>query len=63
MDEVQAAWEAGRPVQYLVVLGYDDEWTDYAGVTKPETQNGRLAWRVKPTDGVRGTSNDQQGGA
>lgn len=44
-----AAWEAKLPLQYLVTLGYDSEWTDYRGRVKPSLQHSRLAWRVKPT--------------
>ena len=43
------AWKAGRPVQYLVMGGYDDDWTDYMGVTPPDTQSQRLAWRELPS--------------
>ena len=54
MDEIEqiiAAWKSGAVVQYLVTRGYDDYWTDYTRIEPPTTQNGRLAWRVKPTTG------------
>ena len=47
-DAITAAWLAGRTVQYLVRGGYDDQWTDYAAATHPDTVSNRLAWRVKP---------------
>jgi hypothetical protein len=49
--------EALRAV--LAYVDYDDEWTDYTRTTKPDTQSGRLAWRVKPTDGVAMPGKDQ----
>jgi hypothetical protein len=36
-------------VQYLVLGGYDSEWTDYLGATHPDTISKRLAWRLKST--------------
>lgn len=63
--EIEAAWQAGNTVQYLVVIGYDDEWTDYTGKTKPQEQSGRLVWRVKPASigdpqGNAGLSGDSE---
>lgn len=48
-DSIVEAWLLGRAVQYLVLGGHDDEWTDFSGGGKPNTGSKRLAWRLKPT--------------
>jgi hypothetical protein len=48
-DPITQAWLRGHMVQYLVLGGYDSEWTDYLGATHPDTISKRLAWRLKST--------------
>ena len=47
IDHISEAWQAGRPVQYLPLLGHDSEWTDYTQKVPPALTT-LLVWRVKP---------------
>ena len=44
--DLLAPWSAGARLQYLVLGGYDDDWTDYISGTPPDLQSERLLWRV-----------------